>query len=100
MTTSLRAKLLPQFLGASLLLFFAITTAYGDGNPEYVDGQVIVQCFNPADLPAIAAQYSLDPTPISQVGNPRSICCTYSALRLRHRLWRQWRAIPGSCFPR
>src|SRR5436190_20438398 len=70
MTTSLKAKLLPQLLGASLLLFFAVAAAYGDGNPEYVDGQVIVQCVNPLDLAAIAAQYTFDPAPISQVGDP------------------------------
>lgn len=42
----------------------------GTAGCSCVDGQVIVQLNNAADLPAVAAQYGLNSTPISQVASP------------------------------
>jgi len=40
-----------------------------DGGEEFVAGEVVVKLSSLADLPAIAKQYSLDPTPIDQFGS-------------------------------
>ena len=43
----------------------AVQTEWGE---EFVAAEVVVKLARPADLAAIAAQYSLDPTPIDQFG--------------------------------
>ncbi len=40
-----------------------------DGGGEFVAGEVVVKLSSLTDLPAIAKQYSLDPTPIDQFGS-------------------------------
>src|SRR5688572_11166001 len=40
-----------------------------EGSEEFVAGEVVVKLANVDDLPAIAAQHSLDPVPIDQFGS-------------------------------
>ena len=44
--------------------------AQGGTNCECVPNEVIFELVNPANLPAIAVQYGLDPIPLGQVGTP------------------------------
>src|ERR1051325_11958999 len=46
----------------------AVTHA-DDGGEEFVPGEVVVKLSNASDLPALAAQYSLSPTPLDQFGS-------------------------------
>ena len=48
------------------------TAAQSGVDADYVPEQVIFQLANQADLPAVAAQFHLDPTPLGQVGTPPS----------------------------
>src|SRR5262245_46681991 len=60
--------------GRKLLLLVGMFLAFAAGaraqTCEAVPGQVLIDLFNQADLPAIATQYGLQPTPIDQEGTP------------------------------
>ncbi len=55
---------------AILLLVGSSTLATAQGDCSCVPNQVIIQLGSAANLPAVAAQYGLNPTPISQVASP------------------------------
>jgi subtilisin family serine protease len=57
---------------AAMLWGLAIAPAGASGGSSSISdpitpGQLILKLWNPADLPAVAAQYQLDPTPIDQL---------------------------------
>ena len=54
-----------------LALFIFTGNAFGQAATcDAVPREVLIDLFNQTDLPAVAAQYQLNPTPLGQVGTP------------------------------
>src|SRR5690242_19440156 len=68
MTTTLKARILASVVGG-LISIFSAGAVIGQ-QADYVPDQVIVQLTNGSDLAAVAAQYGLSATPLSQVASP------------------------------
>jgi subtilisin family serine protease len=54
---------------AAMLLALPRFVQAKDGEPPYIRGQIVVKLYDAADLPAVAADYGLDPAPLSQFGS-------------------------------
>ena len=55
---------------ASTVLFLTAISSYAQGDCSCVPNQVILQLSSSANLAAVAAQYGLNPAPLSQVASP------------------------------
>ena len=51
-----------------LFVFIFINNIFGQATCDALPGQILIDLANQANLPAVAAQYQLNPTPLDQTG--------------------------------
>ncbi len=69
---NIRPKTIYLYLCALLLVGGMVAlpgTARADGEPDYIPREIVVKLFSAADLAAVAADYTLDPSPLNQFGS-------------------------------
>ena len=70
MRMRIRSKIEAAAVFLALSCVFAGGSVSAQGTCDAVANQVLVDVANPADIPAVAAQYGLNAAPIDQVGSP------------------------------
>ena len=85
MTTSVNPKLISFFVRGLFFVSGSIA-AFGQGMPcDAVPDQILVNLNNPSDLAAVATTYSLQPTPLDQVGTPATYRMAFLSKILKRR---------------